>query len=60
MGRPAFYMTRGLRSWFRRQVRNSKNVHLTLEEVGGKRVVAFDGIPIRRTDAILQTESTIS
>ena len=32
---------------------------LTMEEIAGKRVVAFDGIPCRRTDALLLTEARV-
>jgi hypothetical protein len=32
---------------------------LTMEQVAGKHVTMFDGIPVRRCDAILNTESGI-
>ena len=58
MGRPAFYMNRGTRSWLRRQLINkTKNSTLTMENMGGKKVMAFDGVPCRRVDAITYTES---
>lgn len=60
MGRAAFYCNRSISSFLRRQIRNDKNVNLTLETVAGKKVVAFDGIPVRRTDALLNTEATVS
>jgi len=60
MGRPAFYMNRGTRSWLRRQMTNkTKNSSLSLENMAGKRVLAFDGIPCRRSDQLLYTESGI-
>lgn len=59
MGRPAFYCNRKIRSFLRRQISNHKNVNLTLETVAGKKVVAYDGIPVRRTDAILNTEQRV-
>ncbi len=59
MGRPAFYVNRKLRSFLRRQITNKSNVNLTLEQVAGKKVLAFDGIPVRRTDAILGTEARV-
>lgn len=59
MGRAAFYTNKRLRTWLRRQIKNAKNVNLSLEEVGGKKVVSFDGIPVRRVDALLNTESQV-
>lgn len=59
-GRPVFYMNRTLRSYLRRQIRNSvKNSTLTIENVAGKRVLHFDEVPVRRCDALTNTESGI-
>lgn len=61
MGRPVFYCNRTIRSFLRRQIKNSNNVNISMDEVAGKKVVAFDGIPVRRVDALLDgTEATIS
>jgi hypothetical protein len=30
-----------------------------MEEVSGKKVVTFDGVPCRRTDALLLTEACV-
>lgn len=60
MGRPAFYCSRKIRSFLRRQIANKvANSTLTMEDIGGKRVVAFDGVPVRRTDALLHTEARV-
>ena len=60
MGRPAFYMPRKLRSFLRRQITNKVAAStLTMEEVAGKKVVAFDGVPCRRSDALLLTEARV-
>ena len=60
MGRPAFYMNRTLRSFLRRQIANKVAAStLTMETVAGKHVTMFDGIPVRRCDAITNTESGI-
>ena len=60
MGRPAFYMPRKIRSFLRRQITNKVAAStLTMEEVSGKKVVAFDGVPCRRTDALLLTEARV-
>ena len=60
MGRPVFYMNRNTRSFLKRQRANSTNVHLSMSEVGGKRVLDFDGIPVKRCDALTNAEATIS
>jgi len=60
MGRPVFYMNRNTRSFVKRQLANSTNVHLSMDEVGGKRVLAFDGIPVKRCDALTNAEATIA
>ena len=59
-GRPAFYMNRTLRSTLKRQIANTTNVNITQDQVGGKHVVSFDGIPVRRCDSLTSTEATIS
>lgn len=60
MGRPVFYLPRKIRSFLRRQITNKVAAStLTMEEIAGKRVVAFDGIPCRRTDALLLTEARV-
>jgi major capsid protein gp7 len=58
-GRPAFYMNRTIRSFLRRQIKNSKNVRLTLDQAPGKHVLLFDEVPVRRSDAILNTEAVV-
>ncbi len=60
MGRPAFYVNRTVRSFLRRQIRNSNNIQISLAEVAGKHVTMFDGVPVRRTDAITNTEALVA
>lgn len=57
--KPEFYCNRDIRSFLRRQLTNAKNVYLTLEEVAGKKALMFDGVPVRRCDAILNTEAVV-
>lgn len=60
MGRAAFYMPRKIRSFLRRQIANKvAGSTLTMDEVAGKKVVTFDGVPCRRTDALLLTEARV-
>lgn len=60
MGRPVFYCSRTIRSFLRRQILNKNNVNLTFENVAGKQVLSFDGVPVRKTDAILETEAAVA
>jgi hypothetical protein len=60
LGRCVFYGNRTISSILRRQITNTSNVRLAMDEVAGKRVMSFDGIPFRRNDAILNTEAAVS
>ncbi|MDD2709798.1 MAG: hypothetical protein PHV34_17585 [Verrucomicrobiae bacterium] len=60
MGRAAFYCNRTIRGILRRQISNTSNVNLSESQVAGKRVVMFDDIPVRRCDAIVNTEEAIT
>lgn len=58
--RPVFYANRNVKSFLKRQIANKvANSTLTTEMVGGKPVTMFEGIPVKRSDAILNTESGI-
>lgn len=57
-GRPRFYMPRKLRTHLRNQITNKAKT-LTMDEVGGKKVLAFDDIPVRRSDSLLLTEARV-
>lgn len=60
MGRPVFYCSRTIRSFLRRQILNKNNVNLTFDDVAGKKVLSFDGVPVRKTDALLETEAAVA
>lgn len=61
MGRAVFYMNRRAKSFLRRQLSAAtKNSTLTRDEVGGKKVDAFDGIPVRTTDALTNNEAVVA
>lgn len=61
VGKPCFMMNRRAKSYLRRQMVNKvKNSTLTMEEIAGKKVMSFDGIPCRRVDALLRTETGIA
>lgn len=59
-GKPVFYVNRTIRSFLRRQIMNKSNALLTLEQVAGKSVVHFDGVPVRRCDKLLSTEAAVA
>lgn len=60
MGRAVFYLNRRAKSFLRRQLSSAtKNSTLTREEVGGKKVEVFDGIPVRTTDALTNNEAVV-
>lgn len=60
MGRPVFYANKTITSYLRRQITNKSNVHLSLDEVAGKRVLSFDGIPVKKCDQLVNAETLIS
>lgn len=60
MGKAVLYANGTITSFLRRQMANKSNVHLNLEDVGGKKVLTFDSIPVKKADAILSTEATVS
>lgn len=60
-GRAAWYVARDVKAWLRRQLINkTKNSTLTQENQAGKIVTYFDGIPVRRVDAISGNENALT
>ena len=60
-GKPAFYMSRDIATWVGRQTANgTASSTLTAENVGGKFVESFHGVPIRRVDALAADEALVS
>lgn len=58
-GRRVWYVNKTVRSALRWAILEKIANNLTWEDWMGKRVVMFDGIPVRRTDAILNTEAVV-
>jgi hypothetical protein len=59
--RPVFYMNRTVRSILRQQQIDAvKNSTLTVETLYGKRVLMVSEVPVRRVDAILNTEARVT
>lgn len=59
MGTPVFYANNLVLQYLQIQAAVKSNLALKYEEVGGKPVTTFMGIPIKRCDAILNTEANV-
>jgi hypothetical protein len=59
-GRAAFYVNRTIREKLRLGILEKVATNLSWETVAGKRVMTFDDIPVRRTDALVNNESVVS
>lgn len=60
MGRPVFYANKRITSFLRRQIANKVINNLSLETAMGRKVMSFDDVPVKRCDAILNTESQVT
>ncbi len=59
-GRAAFYCSRTIRSFLRRQARKGiANSTLALDNIGGKKFVTYDDVPVGRCDAISHAEDRV-
>jgi hypothetical protein len=60
--RPVFYCNRTIRSYLRSQARDTvkSGGGLTFENIEGRPMVYFGGVPIHRTDALLNTEAPLT
>jgi hypothetical protein len=55
-------MNRTLHTYLKKQTRNDviSGGGLTFDNVAGKRVAFFDEVPVKRVDALLNTEAAVS
>lgn len=60
MGKMAIYCNRTVKTWLDIMVSEKTNVNLSIEQYGGKPTTMFWGIPIRRCDALLNTEAQVT
>lgn len=59
-GRPVFYMSRATRSFVRRQLSaGTKTSTLEIDNVGGNMLMSWQGIPLRRVDALAADETQV-
>lgn len=59
-GKGAIYCNRGIAAALTKLAQSKANVNLTVENYAGKPITMFYGIPIRRVDAILNTEEAVA
>ena len=59
-GRACFYVNRTIREKLRLGILERISNNLSWETVSGQRVMTFDDIPVRRTDALINTESVVA
>ncbi|EFD5358728.1 TPA: major capsid protein [Escherichia coli] len=59
MGKPVFYMNRTIAQALDLQSLDKASLALSVKETEGEFWITFRGIPIRETDAILETESRV-
>lgn len=58
-GRACWYVNRKIREKLRLGILEKVSGNLNWDTVEGKRVMTFDDIPVRRTDALINTESKV-
>lgn len=58
--RPVFYVPRAVRTMLRIQINDKANNNLTTETIAGRKVVAFDGVPVRILDRLSNAEAAVS
>jgi len=60
-GRPVFYMSRDILTTLRQQNASGvQNSTLTMENFGGKMITMFNGIPVKRVDALAADETLLT
>lgn len=60
MGRAAWYMNRRVRTALRQNIIKIPNVNLVFDNVSGKMITYMNEIPVRRVDALLNTEARVT
>lgn len=56
---PQIYMSEQMKTFLRLQIRKESNVNLTFENVAGKEVMMFDGIPVNKVDQLTLEETVV-
>ena len=58
-GNCVIYTSRTIAKFLHKQAMNEKNVRIGLADYGGRKIPEFQGKPIRRMDALLETEARV-
>lgn len=58
-GRTIIYANRTIQTFLHKQAMNGKNINLTVGEYAGRKIPEFLGMPIKRVDALLNTEARV-
>ena len=58
-GKTVIYANRAIQTFLHKQAMNAKNVNLTLGEYAGRKIPELLGVPIKRCDELLNTESRV-
>ncbi|MBA6090033.1 major capsid protein [Pseudomonas putida] len=58
-GKTVIYANRTIQTFLHKQAMNAKNVNLTLGEYAGRKIPELLGVPIKRCDELLNTESRV-
>lgn len=56
---PRFYCNRTIGGYLRRQQKHVKNVQISMADAAGRHVLMLNEVPLRRSDALLNTEATV-
>lgn len=59
-GRAVWYVNRTIREKLRLGILEKTSTQLAWESVGGKRVMTFDDIPVKRVDSLVNTETAVA
>lgn len=59
-GNLVIYTNRETRTRLRTAMYKASNVRLTMDQAGGKKVISFDEIPVKRCDALKNTEALVT
>jgi len=60
LGSPVFYASPTIIDFLDLQVMNSKNLYLTYKDIDGQAITSFRGIPIEKSENIIETEAKVS
>ena len=61
IARPVFYANRTFKSFLRRQIVNKvASSTLTMDQVAGKHILTFDGVPVKRCDQLAVADSRVA